>query len=1845
MGKFRDKYNEMKAKVDNWIDTTIKPVLDNGVAAVAGAWDSFFDYTPEGVVPLPIVRPEYIDRAGRTIKVPLPTDGSYEEVIVAGAKIKCDKATDKEEVALLTVKRDESYFSLTPNQTYNNPPPISVLATVNMQGQTQCDHKNIIFEPVFTNCDGCVGPVADNKCIPQIELKEWQRYDTKNMINGNFGLLTGQSYMYCLRGQGILWCDDSGQRRPILSYKEKMREAYKKFWSGEITLAELKGELSEIAKSIDPVNLSTGNFTYDKEDINLNGRYPLSFKRFYNAINDQSGSLGYDWNHNYEIYISKSEKKVIVHLDDGREDIYGLGEDNNYYPNWPGGCTLIESDIGYLYTTKDQKKYYFDVEGRNTRQEDLNGNGISLYYKEINENIDVSNSINTDNKNTDAVITPFLVIKAEEDTGLTLTFTYNSEKQLEKVTDHTGREVSYTYEDNHLKTVTNILGDITTYDYTENGKLKSVENAHGIKPVENEFDHLDRTVKQHFPDGGEMSFEYIDDENTVILTEQNGNTLRYIHDGRKRHIETVFNNEYGNYESTERSEYDDQNNKIRAYDRNGKWRNYRYDNHGNKIADIDFLANQTTFTYNDLNRLTGVRLPNGAVYSYDYDSNGNLIKAINPLGYEQTIDYSDSIKNLKGLPVMVTMPDGSQSKISYDEKGNIAKIIDANLNETYFKYDNLNRVIRTINPNRNELAFAYNEKGDITEIINAEGNLKTYEYNKLGKVTKVTDFDGSVTSYTYNAMGKPETITNPSGDTTSITYDLMWNIESVTDPLGNKQCFFYNHHNRLVKVTDPGGNETRYEHDYAGNLTAVISPMGERTEIEYDELSRRKKVIAADEAVTKYAYDNVSNLIKLTDPLGGEHCFDYDPAGQLIKTADPLNNTTTYTYTPLGKIETITDAIGLVTTYTYYPGGKIRSVTRPEKTSEEYTYDGNGNIITVKDTLNNSTAIAYDFMDRVKTITNPLGHQKHFSYDALGNIISITDENGNTTSYTYSPTGKVIKVIDALGHSTDYSYDKADRLTGMEQYRLYDETYATIKEHHLTERSLIDNNLIEHSQPAPPRNLNEIQVTKWDYDKNGKVTKVANPLGSYSTYKYDAAGRLTLKTDEDSLETLYQYDIVGNLAKILYADGKTVELSYNPLRKLSEMKDWLGITTIETDAIGRTTKVTDPEDRIISYEYDALSRRNAITYPDGNKVAYHYNKAGHLDEVISSSGTVNYRYDISGRLSERTMPDNIITKYTTDPLGRLESLTHKKNSAILDRFTYTYDPTGNITKIEKERKDAPIDSGTFSYTYDPLNRLTKAVNHHTTKSYQYDALGNRILSSKITEESYLNHKIIDTEYTYNQRNQLIRTHECGEEPKDYTYDLRGNLNQILTNGIITNEYTFDATNRMTKAISYDGNNQSTAEYTYNGLLKRVKRLETLPTNKLNITLADIRQNSVPDPTTEINYILDLTKPYNDLLATETINKNITSPQRFVWSEELLLSEFHDTSLKDENNSFNYLTDHLGSPIRLIGNEQEQTLAYDEFGAPLIIPKTSNNSNIIQKLPNPFGFTGYQASLSGGDSLYFVQNRFYNAPTGQFVSQDFINDDYNVYRHCRSNPLRYVDLNGLEPTPYEAALMAQHIYTATGKDVEKAYNVKNYSGYLDEWVLIEIITGTDDLKMGVYMKRDSEINTIEYALVNKGTTSWWDNGPGNDLINNIQQPFGKSNDMKESIDEAIKFVNKNPGVEITMIGHSKGGAEAAANAVTTNMNAIIFNPASVNLNAYDLDASNYTGNMTAFIVRDEILNNIFGAISIPIDEVVYLDAQYKTPWFIIGPVRNLLNIYNSVQNHSMNAVINALIEKE
>ncbi|PPA86071.1 hypothetical protein C4A75_05575 [Brevibacillus laterosporus] len=283
------------------------------------------------------------------------------------------------------------------------------------------------------------------------------------------------------------------------------------------------------------------------------------------------------------------------------------------------------------------------------------------------------------------------------------------------------------------------------------------------------------------------------------------------------------------------------------------------------------------------------------------------------------------------------------------------------------------------------------------------------------------------------------------------------------------------------------------------------------------------------------------------------------------------------------------------------------------------------------------------------------------------------------------------------------------------------------------------------------------------------------------------------------------------------------------------------------------------------------------------------------------------------------------------------------------------------------------------------------------------------------------------------------------------------------------------------------------------------------------------------------------------------------------------------------------------------------------------------------MSNPFLYVGEVYDEESG--LIYLRARYYDPNDGRFITEDTYKGQVdnplslNRYSYVYNNPIRFDDPTGNIPTPSEAANMAEQIYNVNVKDV-------NNASVPGGWKLIDIKFGTESMKMGVYSRVKAD-GTIEYSLVNKGTTPT----STSDWKNNGQQLFGSSTDMLDSIAAAKYFVKKQSRNEITMIGHSKGGAEAAANAVATNKNSIIFNPATVNLEAYGLSHLNYSASMTAFIVKGDILNSAEGWFSKPIDTAVYLPKQHGGTWkdlWITGP-------NDGIKNHAMDAVKKALKE--
>lgn len=1268
----------------------------------------------------------------------------------------------------------------------------------------------------------------------------------------------------------------------------------------------------------DPINLATGNFIYQREYLQMKGLYPMSFQISYNSTEPSDGIMGNGWVHNYQICMKKEGQRAVLHWSDGREEIFEAGEDGIYRHLIGKKSELWKTEEGLAYETEFGITYLFDQEGKNVCVHDRNDNALTMTY-DAEGRLEEVKSLS----------------------GEMLFYQYNEEGLLVQVSDHTGRMVGLSYHHGCLIETRDEENHVFQFQYNERGNLCRVVNGRNIQTIENEYDDNGRVTLQRYPDGGQLQIEYDDSAKTLHVTEQNGNKIDYVHDEHMRSVETVFSDGKIQYA------YNDRNQKTEVIDKKGNKTKYHYDESGNLSQIENQLGEKLEMEYNAMKQVEKIKVC-GELFQYNqYDDRGNLISRQDALGRKIEVAY-----NKHGRPVNIKQPDGSVIRLTYDRRGNICSVREPSGGLTQYEYDDLGQVIASIDGNGNRTEYTYNSRGYLTEVKNAEGNIKRFRYNESAKVTCIEDFDGSRICREYNVINKISKIIDQEGNITALEYDKMYNVACRTEANGAKTQFVYDKLSRLEQVINAKGDRVCYEYDANGNRTKITDACGGTVKLEYDALNRLVTVEDADGSVSHIEYNQFGQMTKMVDAMGGVRRVVYNKAGQKISAIDAKGNETKYAYDELGNIREITDPMGRKTTYEYLPGGLLKQVTYADGTCMSYTYDANRNVKSKRNQNGYILTYTYDSMNRIVQLESSEGQKKNYTYDAVGNIRSVTDANGNRTEYRYSPSGRLIAVTDALGQCTEYRYDEIGELTD-----IYQSSTGELKE-------------------AEKINQSNHKLHFVHYDRNvlGQVQTVTDALGNKERYIYDENGRMTQKTDKDGKSAKMEYTKGGQLAEIQYEDGNSVKFSYNALKQLTEIKDWLGITAIEADELGRPEKIKDYAGREVLYTRGKLGQRLLMQYPSGKRVEYGYDEQMRLQSLRDENGEFRYGYDENGRLSEKIFPNGIKTEYAYYANGALKALTCQDDNGIVESYKYEYDAVGNKIKTEKERRGLSEESGVFRYTYDAVNRLIGVEKDNILlRNYGYDDFGNRTFQQSGGSR---------TEYYYNEANQMIQTVN-GEEITDYAYDARGNLIRITKNGIERQTFAYNAMNRMECAADNTGR---TSTYTYNGLGQRVAR-----------QVFDHACN----PISSVEYVLDQTKKYHNLLMQQEEN----AVCEYLWDGNIAAEE--------ENGEVHYyLQDELGSPLRYTDRygKTDGIYGFDEFG---------NDSLPHQGKTGVFGYAGFQRDTVS--CTYFVHAREYMPSTGRFTSRDMVKGiqsapyTLNEYSYCWNRPLNFVDRDGAFPS--------------------------------------------------------------------------------------------------------------------------------------------------------------------------------------------------------------------------------------
>ncbi|MGF7036581.1 RHS repeat-associated protein [Paenibacillus mucilaginosus] len=873
------------------------------------------------------------------------------------------------------------------------------------------------------------------------------------------------------------------------------------------------------------------------------------------------------------------------------------------------------------------------------------------------------------------------------------------------------------------------------------------------------------------------------------------------------------------------------------------------------------------------------------------------------------------------------------------------------------------------------------------EYFGADGRLlritDTYESNKIDFLYTTHPVYGKVLS----------SITDSIGNTINITYSetevvLTKGNEVVT----YRKVKSYNGIELLSQVEDQMGRKTTYDykladarfHLYALDPTAynpyallrgITHPTGAKTEYVYESspitrLTGNESVNQAyrilsreDQVVLSNGTKQISNRKDIT--YSGDMGSSYDTDLFFEASVNDGKSVTTY--------QNEKDAIPGDDDVYYTPkvtstAGNIRTVTENEfDRTRRYTSPKTTTVKTV----------------RVDTGEESAAMKTSRTYDSYGNVLTSTDPMNVTTIYTYkSPLylleSETRRITDSQSRYTEYGRNDKGIVTQVsikeggaagnivQQINYEIDDYGNARKTSIKDTNrtvVVDTEYGEGYQYAFPTkqsiNVTDIDgavsavVKDYAYDKGtGKLTQYTDGRRSVTKYEYDKLGRVTKKTNPDNSTVQVAYDDKNNQIQYTDETGVQTVTKWNPLGQKVETgtreyswykaKDKFGY-----DAYGRLQWIEDALANRTTYSYDAWDRQMEVRYPDGGIARMDYDDVaktltktdpenvypvketqdimGRTTKVEAAGKVMGSSvYDYAGQIREATDAMNGVSKYEYSATGKLTAVTNAK----LEKTSYSYDMMGNLTTTTYP------DGKIKEKWYDELSRVIQSKDANgKVEKYYYDANNN------VTKMIDRNGEVTEQKYEQGGRDFLTSSTAPGDTVT-FAYDTAGRRTRMTSNGTDITKYGYNpATGELVsvtypdgKAIQYDydaaGNRRGmvdpfggTTYYTYDGK------------NRLK-TVGAVSQGLDPDITYSYNK--------NDLLV-ESVQKNKV---KSVYTYDRLRL---DTLVQTSGNgavvgSYDYGYDDNDNQVSRVENGVSQSYAYDKLNR---IEKTSENGQTLQ----------------------------------------------------------------------------------------------------------------------------------------------------------------------------------------------------------------------------------------------------------------------------------------------------------
>lgn len=348
------------------------------------------------------------------------------------------------------------------------------------------------------------------------------------------------------------------------------------------------------------------------------------------------------------------------------------------------------------------------------------------------------------------------------------------------------------------------------------------------------------------------------------------------------------------------------------------------------------------------------------------------------------------------------------------------------------------------------------------------------------------------------------------------------------------------------------------------------------------------------------------------------------------------------------------------------------------------------------------TRYEYDTKGRLTRTVNALGHvTERSNFDVIGNPGTVVDPNGIIMNLTYAPQGWLTS-IGVANNITRFEHNAVGDITKLVHG---DGSWLTYTWDDARRLIRIANNLREQVEfdVDPMGNRTAVRLK----DTTGNLTK-------QHRWVYDELGRLLHSVGAAGQTSRTQYDLNNNPIALTNPRQYSHTGAYDSLNRLVKNTDPLnGITQFEYDAQDNLTQISDPRGTTTQYQYDGLGNLTLLNSPDSGTSTYQYDAAGNITQKVDARGVVtSFTYDALNRLTARRYPTNpaLDVQFHYDSIaagnkgiGRLTAV-----EDINGVLNYTYDAQGNLSaQWHISREDAATRQEQIGYGYDGANRLNR----------------------------------------------------------------------------------------------------------------------------------------------------------------------------------------------------------------------------------------------------------------------------------------------------------------------------------------------------------------------------------------------------------------------------------------------------------------------------------------------------------------------------------------------------------